>query len=77
MLGEVVVASIQIVSLADDAFRIYQIGDATGDAVFMHRHVGRALGLIQFADRFVGVCYELVGERLCFGKGLLLFYGVE
>ena len=70
-------AGIQVESLADDAFRVYQIGDATGDAVFMHRHVGCALGLIQLADRFVGVGYELVGERLCFGESLLVFCGVE
>lgn len=70
-------AGVQVESLADDAFRVYQIGDAAGDAVFMHGHVGGALGLIQLADRFVGVCYELVGERLCFGESFLVFYGVE
>ena len=70
-------AGIQVESLADDAFGIDYVGDAAGEAVFMQGHVGGALGLIQLADRFVGVGYELVGERLCFGESLLVFCGVE
>ena len=77
MLGEVVLAYIQIEGFADDAFGVDDVGDATGEAVFMQGHVGGALGLIELSDRLVGVGNELVGERLCFGESLLVFCGVE
>ena len=77
MFGEVVFASIQVKSFADDTFGVYQISDAAGDSVFMHSHIGGALGFIQFADRLIGICYELVGERLLFSESFLIFYGVK